>query len=177
MTINKSLINQSRLLSISKTETSWKKIYLSSSLLNLEESSYTSFIPAEVQELVQKLAEVEGVNRVRAVAPRAIDIHWIEFELEVQPEIELTDESWDKIQNLVIDYDWSLREKSDEKWYFHAEIVEKFRKIKEGARVVTASYIQSLKSSKNKNLSYTTSSLKLFEICLDEIESKFSLYY
>jgi hypothetical protein len=97
---------------------------------------------------VDKLAKVEGVARVRAVAPRAVDIHWIEFELEMHSETELDYETWDKIQDLVIDCEWALRDKTNEKWYFHRKVVEKFTQIQEGAKLVAPSGI-SLSSPKN----------------------------
>jgi hypothetical protein len=117
--------------SMSKLE-SWKVDKYSPSTMVFK--SYTA--PVEVQELVQELAKVEGVAKVRAIAPRPEDIHWIEFELEPHPETELDYETWDKIQDLVIDCEWGLRDKTNEKWYFQRKVVEKFAKIQEGATIV-----------------------------------------
>ena len=89
-----------------------------------------------------------GVAKVRAVAPRALDIHWIEFELELHPETELDYETWDKIQDLVIDCEWGLRDQTKEKWYFDQKLVEKFVRIEDGAKEVARSEI-SLSSSTN----------------------------
>jgi hypothetical protein len=97
--------------------------------------------PVEIQALVDKLGKVEGVARVRAIASRPEDIHWIEFELELHPETELDDETWDKIQDLVIDCEWDLRDKTNERWYFPRKAVEKFAKIQEGAKVVSRSKV------------------------------------
>jgi hypothetical protein len=143
--------------SISETE-NWKVYQSSPSTLTPKQSFKSPTAPIEVQELVQELAKVDGVARVRAVAPRAVDIHWIEFELELRPETELDDQTWDKIQDLVIDCEWDLRDKTNEKWYFPRKWVEKFTKIQEGAKIVAQSgisyssfarYYKPVKSSSN----------------------------
>ena len=114
--------------------------------------------PVEVHELVDKLAKVEGVARVRAVAPRAVDIHWIDFELELHSETELDYETWDKIQDLVIDCEWDLRVKTNETWYFDEKVVEKFVIIQDGAKVVARSGISlSSSTSKYNQFKYTSS--------------------
>lgn len=133
--------------SISNPE-SWKLYASSTSTLKPKQSFKSPTAPVEVQELVQELAKVDGVTKVRAVVPRAEDIHWIEFELELHPETELDDETWDKIQDLVIDCEWGLRDKTNEKWYFDEIVVEKFFRIHNGAKVVALSGI-SLSSSKS----------------------------
>lgn len=128
-------------LSILKTEKSWK-IYRSPPASRTSRKLFNSLdVPFEVQDLVQKLATVDGVARVRAIAPRAVDIHWLEFELELYPETELEDEIWDKIQDLVIDCEWDLRDKTNEKWYFYEKVVEKFIRVQNGAKVVARSRI------------------------------------
>lgn len=132
----------------SKTKTSWKVYESTSPPLEPKKSFQSLTAPLEVHELVQKLAKVECVARVRAVAPRSLDIHWIEFEFELHPETDIDDESWDKIQDLVIDCEWALRDKTNEKWYFHRKVVEKFTQIQEGAKLVARSGI-SLSSPKN----------------------------
>ncbi|NJK66170.1 MAG: hypothetical protein HC789_04350 [Microcoleus sp. CSU_2_2] len=133
--------------STSKQE-SWKVYEPFTSTLKPKQSFKSPTAPVEVQELVQELAKVNGVAKVRAVVPRAEDIHWIEFELELHPETELDDETWDKIQDLVIDCEWGLRDKTNEKWYFDEKVVEKFFRIPNGAKVVALSGI-SLSSSKS----------------------------
>ena len=107
--------------------------------------------PVEVQALVDKLGKVEGVARVRAVAPRAVDIHWIDFELEMHSETELDYETWDKIQDLVIDCEWDLRDKTNEIWYFDEKVVEKFVIIQDGAKVVAQSRISLSSFTSNYN--------------------------
>jgi hypothetical protein len=114
-------------------------------------STQSPTIPVEVHELVDKLAKVEGVARVRAVAPRVVDIHWIDFELELNPETELDYETWDKIQDLVIDCEWDLRDKTNETWYFDEKVVEKFVIIQDGAKVVARSGISLSSSTSNYN--------------------------
>jgi hypothetical protein len=120
----------------SKTKSSWKVYPSPSPTLQSKKSFQSPTAPVEVHELVEKLAKVDGVARVRAVAPRAVDIHWIDFELELHPETELDYETWDKIQDLVIDCEWDLRDKTNETWYFDEKIVEKFFSIQDGAKVV-----------------------------------------
>ncbi|MCP2727916.1 hypothetical protein [Limnofasciculus baicalensis] len=126
----------------------WKVYQFSSSNLTPNQSFNSPPVPKEVQLLVQELAKFDGVARVRAVAPRAADIHWIDFELELHPETELDYETWDKIQDLVIDCAWNLRDKTNEKWYFDEKVVEKFVKIQEWAKVVAQSSISYSSSPK-----------------------------
>ncbi len=123
----------------SKTKSPWKVYESPSSTLESKKSFQSPTAPVEVHELVDKLAKVEAVARVRAVAPRAVDIHWIEFELELHPETNIDDESWDKIQDLVIDYEWALRDKTNEKWYFDEKVVEKFVRIEDEAKLLARS--------------------------------------
>lgn len=129
--------------SIFKTEQNWKGkvLQFSPSTQTSWQSSKSPTAPSEVQQLVQELAKVDGVARVRAVAPRAVDIHWIDFELELHPETELDYETWDKIQDLVIDCEWDLRDKTNERWYFDEKVVEKFVSIQDGSKVVAQSGI------------------------------------
>jgi hypothetical protein len=102
----------------SKTKSSWKVYESTSMTLQSKKSFRSATVPVEVHELVEKLAKVDGVAGVRALAPRAVDIHWIEFELELHPETELDDETWDKIQDLIIDCEWDLRDKTHENGTF-----------------------------------------------------------
>jgi hypothetical protein len=127
--------------SIFKTEENWKGkvLQFSPSTQTSWQSSKSPTAPSEVQQLVKELAKVDGVARVRAVAPRAVDIHWIEFELELHPETELDYETWDKIQDLVIDCEWNLGDKTNERWYFDEKVVEKFVSIQNGSKVVAQS--------------------------------------
>ena len=118
--------------------------------------------PVEVQELVQELAKVDGVAKVRAIAPRAEDIHWIEFELELRPETELDDETWDKIQDLVIDCEWDLRDKTNERWYFNEKVVEKFLRIQKGSKIVACSKVSL--SSSTSDYNQVKSSVNLFVV-------------
>ena len=142
----------------SKTKSPWKVYESTSPTLESKKSFQSPTAPVEVHELVDKLGEVEGVARVRAVAPRAVDIHWIDFELEMHSETELDYETWDKIQDLVIDCEWDLRDKTHEKWYFDEKVIEKFFSIQDGAKVVaqsaiswssSTSYYNQVKSSSN----------------------------
>lgn len=139
--------------SIFKTEQNWKGkiLQFSPSTQTSWQSSKSPTVPCEVQQLVQELAKVDGVARVRAVAPRAVDIHWIEFELELHPETELDYETWDKIQDLVIDCEWDLRDKTNETWYFDEKVVEKFVSIQNGSKVVAQSGINLLSSTSYYN--------------------------
>jgi hypothetical protein len=133
--------------SISKTK-NWQLYQSTPTPLTPIQSFNSPPTPREVQELVQELAKFDGVARVRAIAPRGADIHWIDFELELHPETELDYETWDKIQDLVIDCAWDLRDKTNEKWYFDEKVVEKFVRIQDGAKVVARSGT-SLSSSPN----------------------------
>src|SRR4028119_1201309 len=125
----------------SKTKSSWKVYESTSMTLQSKKSFRPATVPVEVHELVEKLAKVDGVAGVRALAPRAVDIHWIDFELELHPETKLDYETWDKIQDLVIDCEWDLRDKTNETWYFDEKVVEKFVIIQDGAKIVAQSGI------------------------------------
>jgi hypothetical protein len=138
---------------IFKGESSWSrevKIYRFPPSSEFLQESYSSqaFAVLEVQELLQKLAKVENIRRARAVAPNAPDLHIIDIELELQPETELSAEAWDKIQDLVIESEWKLRDDTEEKWFFNAEEVEAFSKIVGGAEVVGQYPIHRSKMSK-----------------------------
>ena len=128
---------------IFRGESSWSgevKIYRFPPSPEFSQKLYSSqafaVLELEVKELVQKLAKVENIARVRAVAPNAPDLHIIDIELELQPETELSAKDWDKIQDLVIELEWKLRDDTGEKWFFNAEEVEAFSKVIDGAEVV-----------------------------------------
>jgi hypothetical protein len=132
--------------SITSSTPSWSKVNASSSQFRSQELS--SKVP-EIQELVQKLAEVENIARVRAVAPRAGDLHWIEFEMELQSEIELPNAVWSQVQDWVIDCEWKLRDTTNEKWYFHARIVMVFSHLQSGSQIVVSPIAESYTLSEN----------------------------
>ena len=140
--------SRAELQSSTSNPKTFKFFQLPPSPLKQKQSFKSPTAPVEVQELVKDLAKVGGVAKVRAIAPRAEDIHWIEFELELHPETELDYETWDKIQDLVIDCEWGLRDQTKEKWYFDQKLVEKFVRIEDGAKEVARSEI-SLSSSTN----------------------------
>ena len=140
--------SRAELQSSTSNPKTFKFFQLPPSPLKQKQSFKSPTAPVEVQELVKELAKVGGVAKVRAIAPRAEDIHWIEFELELHPQTELDYETWDKIQDLVIDCEWGLRDQTKEKWYFDQKLVEKFVRIEDGAKEVARSEI-SLSSSTN----------------------------
>lgn len=113
-------------------------------------------VKKEIRELGQKLATFDGVNGVRAILPMSDNDHWVEFELQVsrneQNDVELRCEIWDEIRELVIDYEWKLRDKTGEKWYFGVECFEHFSEISYGSKEMFNSCGQFLKSS-SKNWS------------------------
>ncbi|MEH2235833.1 hypothetical protein [Nostoc sp.] len=133
-----------RLVQIFKTNTIWRTVRSSDLRLIKSDKSTRPDIVPEIQELAQKLAEVANVKRVRAVAPRFPDLHNIDFELELQPETELSAELsyevWEQVQNIVIDYEWKLRDDSGEKWYFHAEVVSKLSLLRDTSKVIVDSH-------------------------------------
>lgn len=150
--------------SVSKTE-NWKVYQSSNSTLTPRQSSTSLTAPSEVQQLVYELAKVEGIARVKAVAPRPLDIHRIDFELELHPETELDDKTWDKIQDLVIDCEWGLRDKTNEKWYFDEKVVEKFGRIQDGAKIIASSGISlSISPSYSNQFRSSSSSSHFFVV-------------
>lgn len=121
---------------IDKTDTSWSHFGEFCLLFPKTKESANVDAISRVKKLVQKLAQVANVKRVRAISVRFPDNHWIDFELELQPETELSHEDWELVQDLVIDCEWKLRDDSKEKWYFHAEPVKKFSKLREGSKEI-----------------------------------------
>lgn len=89
-----------------------------------------------IKQLVQKLAKIDNVEKVKALATRAPDIHYIDFELELKPGIKLSAEVWDKIQDLVIDCEWQLRDESGEKWYFCPQIADHFAYLRDTSSII-----------------------------------------
>lgn len=129
------------------TKNSWNNVSHSPVLTARTGKSKASPGVSSAWELVQTLSKIQGVKRVRAIAPRPTDLHWLQFDLALQPDSELSDESWEKIQDLIIDAEWSLRDSTQEKWYFHAEVVENYETIREGAKVIVNSDKKSFDSS------------------------------
>lgn len=128
-----------RLVSIYEINTTWREVHTSSSsyLIKLRELSSIDVV-AEVRELVNKLVQVANVKRIRAVAPRFPNLHHIDFELELPLGTELSDEVWNNVQDLVIDYEWKLRDITSEKWYFHAQVVDRLSLLQD-AKVIADS--------------------------------------
>jgi hypothetical protein len=86
-----------------------------------------AFIPHEIQKLVEEIVEeINGVKRVIGVATSFPDIHWIDFQIGLKEDIELSDETWEQIQDMVIDCEWKLIDDSGEEWYFRPQIVDSF---------------------------------------------------
>jgi len=107
-------------------------------MMRWKELSRSEAVP-EVRKLIHKLAKVANVKRVRATAPRFPDLHWIDFELELQSETELSDEVWDNVQDLVIDSEWKLRDVSSEKWYFYVQTVNRLSLLQDKTEVIADS--------------------------------------
>ena len=131
---------QKRSLTIYKINTTWSEIHTYSSLylIELKASSSTDAVH-EVRELVQKLVNVVNVKRVRAVAARFPNLHWIDFQIELPSGTELSDEAWNNVQDLVIDYEWKLRDVTKEKWYFHAQVVNRLSLLQDATKVIADS--------------------------------------
>jgi hypothetical protein len=92
-----------------------------------------------ILKLVQQLAELNNVQRVKAFATRFPDMHHIDFELELKPGVELSNEIWDKVQDLVIDCEWELRDDSGEKWYFRPQIADNFTHLRDISQIIADS--------------------------------------
>ncbi len=127
-------------LPIYKTNITWSEIHTYSSLylIELKASSSTETVH-EVRKLVHKLVNVVNVKRVRAVAARFPNLHWIDFQIELPSGTELSDEAWNNVQNLVMDYEWQLRDVTKEKWYFHAQVVNRLFLLEDAIKVIADS--------------------------------------
>jgi hypothetical protein len=80
----------------------------------------------QVKKLVDELYLLQGVDRV---TPSSNDLHEFQFELQFSPSIEVTNEVWEQIQDLVIKSEWDLRDRTNESWYFQAEMVLAFDEL------------------------------------------------
>jgi len=100
-------------------------------LVKSDKSTSYDAVP-EIRKLVKELDQLVEVKRVRAIATSFPDIHWIDFQIELEESnTDLSDKTWDKIQDLVIDYEWKLIDDSGEEWYFRPQIVDRFYLLKD----------------------------------------------
>jgi hypothetical protein len=108
----------------------------------------------EIEDLCRKLVAFSGVNAVRAILPMSSNDHWVEFELQISRnehnDVELPCEIWDAIRDLVIDYEWKLRDETSEKWYFGVDYFEHFSEISYGSKEIFNSSGYSLNLSSKK---------------------------
>ncbi len=96
-------------------------------LTHYQTTKNSTFILTEIQKLVDELVEkIEEIERVIAIATYFPDIHWIDFKIKLKEDTELSDETWDTVQDIVINCEWKLIDDSAEGWYFHPQIVDRF---------------------------------------------------
>ena len=136
-------------------KTNWAEKYSHSSLTLVDPTQlYSHTVREEIRELGQRLVAFSGVNAVRAILPMSSNDHWVEFELQIsrneQNDLELPYEIWDVIRDLVIDYEWQLRDETNEKWYFGVDYFEHFSKISYDSKEVFNSSGSSLNISSKK---------------------------
>ncbi|BAZ87816.1 hypothetical protein [Dolichospermum compactum] len=96
-----------------------------------------SFGLSKIQELIQNLSNLEGVESVKAVLK---NVHSVVFQIKLSTlseqetpddfeyEIEVNDSEqiWKEAQDLVLKTCCHLRDITGEKWYFFTQIVEDF---------------------------------------------------
>jgi hypothetical protein len=104
-----------------------------------------------IKKLAQELSTISGVKRVQAIATSFPDIHWIDFKIELEADIRILDETWEKIQDMVIDCEWKLIDDTEEEWYFRPQRVNRF--YDSGDRVIADS-IGKLKISRSNPLKF-----------------------
>jgi hypothetical protein len=93
-------------------------------VLNIYSTKYKQNIAStQVKKLVDELSLLQGVEKVRTLTPNSNDLHEIQIELQFSLSTEVTNEVWEKIQDLVIKSEWDLRDRTNESWYFQAEMV------------------------------------------------------
>jgi len=141
-------------LSFKSNEITWS--HRASSDLNLvkPDKSTNSNSVLEIKRLVKELIQLtREVRRVRAVATSFPDIHWIDFQIQLKDtDTDLLDETWERIQDLIIDYEWKLIDESAEEWYFRPQIVDGFYPLKDRV-VADSSEEQQMKTSTLKTWS------------------------
>lgn len=103
---------------------------------------------SRVYSLGEKLKDFDGIGRVRITAPNNWDLHWLEFEVEAKDSVHLAEDLWDKLQDLVIDLEWQLRDETEEAWHFHLAQVSSLTSLEIGVRLVWVSYLLSTSSKK-----------------------------
>ncbi|MGB3654092.1 MAG: hypothetical protein WBA41_23180 [Rivularia sp. (in: cyanobacteria)] len=149
-------------VSIGKTnKTIWTQQRSSSHLRIVNPDKSTTCNPlTRIKKLVDELVKVEGCKRVKAIATSFPDIHWIDFEIELE-DAELSDETWNKIQDMVIDREWKLIDDSAQEWYFRPQIVDRFYLF--GDEVIADS--ENKKQTKNIRLKQYSSKGSQFVQC------------
>lgn len=138
MTFSINTMTNKGLVPISQ-HTTWKKFSsFDLHLINTDKFGSSNVIP-EIKELTNKLSAFPSVKRVRAIAKNFPDLHELNFDIELEKDTELSYENWEKLEDIVIEYEWKLRDKSGEKWYFHTQILEELPLLKDSTPVICTS--------------------------------------
>ncbi|HEY9669692.1 MAG TPA: hypothetical protein V6C91_22960 [Coleofasciculaceae cyanobacterium] len=90
-----------------------------------------SMAMATIRDLANELAQLQGVEEVRAIAESPDDLHSITFELRMSPsfvdeDFEASENLWEKAERLALQFDRQLRKVTNEKWYFYTDLVKEF---------------------------------------------------
>lgn len=94
-------------------------------------------LKSKINHLIDELKKIEDVSDVRAIIPNYHDLFSIEFEIKLNSEADLPDDSWEKIQKLVLAHEWQLRDETHKSWYFDVEFVNYFYELKGDTQLIT----------------------------------------
>ncbi len=125
-----------------KTFTSKKTDYLVLSKSQMPKDFYAQ---SQIKELVNKLLALENVSHVRAIFSNSADQHWIDFQVEISSE-KVSHELWRKMQHLVIEYEWKLRDETKEDWYFDVDHSESLGSLYKDITIIADCKLQETQS-------------------------------
>lgn len=96
---------------------------------------------AEIEQLVQQLAGLPGVEQVRAVAHDPDNLHEVTFEILSHVDWPERRKLAEKATALVIDTEWKLCDATqNEDWHFGTQMLRKFSSNLDENQVVASSY-------------------------------------
>ncbi len=98
----------------------------------------------EIQDLVQRLANLPNVEAARAVANKSGDLHEVTFEILSYVDFDEVRQLAEQATALVIETEWELCDISkNENWYFGTQVLRKFKSNFPENQIVAFSYAQS----------------------------------
>jgi hypothetical protein len=116
---------------------------------NPQQEPTVSLAMAEIQELIQNLAELSGVSRVEAIAHNPEDLHRVTFALKLSADLdedsgfEDTEDLWEIAERMAFRAHKRLRESTDEKWYFNVVLDDEISDYPNSNYIIASAHAQS----------------------------------